>query len=353
MPEQLGTAELQLSTDQAPLIAGLAEAEARVAKSVAVMQAMLDKLHADIEGRVGLLDTLATKAAAASTGPGSATPPPGTTSGGRGNDVWGIRGPEHPGSMTNPIVTVIEAAKYTPMGSYAAAIGESNVQDEQQGDQQSGLASAADMAALTAAVQDLARETTPASRLAKAGIVGVAEPGAAERTVVSLDAADRMLLQRIADAVEPVQGIPGAAGQPGAPGESGRTIIIDKTSGAPRQGAERIFVGGPGGGGESSASTISGPGGFDTFRLDGGQYAGLISAILESHGGGASSLAKRVDVFYHSSTESGGAGGELAGAAGGAGIGGILSMLGLGKGFAGLSVPRWRGHRRGIRGTWP
>ena len=49
MAEQLGTAELQLDTDQAPLIRGLAEAEARVAKSVAVMQAMMDKLHADVE----------------------------------------------------------------------------------------------------------------------------------------------------------------------------------------------------------------------------------------------------------------------------------------------------------------
>ena len=103
-----------------------------------------------------------------------------------------------PASMTNPIVMVMEAAKYTPMGSYAAAIGESNVSDVQRGDQQSGVASAADIAALTSAVQDLAQQSNPASQLAKAGLVGVAEPHAAERTVMALDAGDREVFQRMA-----------------------------------------------------------------------------------------------------------------------------------------------------------
>lgn len=40
--------------------------------------------------------------------------------------IWGVRGPNTPGSIGNPIVTVIEAARYTGMGSLAAAIGMSS-----------------------------------------------------------------------------------------------------------------------------------------------------------------------------------------------------------------------------------
>jgi hypothetical protein len=41
--------------------------------------------------------------------------------------IWGVRGPTPPpGSMANPIVVALEAASRTPLGSLAAAIGESS-----------------------------------------------------------------------------------------------------------------------------------------------------------------------------------------------------------------------------------
>lgn len=45
-----------------------------------------------------------------------------------GSDVWGVRGPDAPGSRMNPIVVVLEAAQRTPLGSLAAAIGDSSTQ---------------------------------------------------------------------------------------------------------------------------------------------------------------------------------------------------------------------------------
>lgn len=206
MAEQLGSAELQLDTDNVPLERGLAEAEARVAKSVAVMQAMLDGLHGDVEVRVNALEGLAARAATASTisGPGAAAAAP-AAHGGTRNEIWGVRGPERAGSVTNPIVMVVEAAKYTPMGSFAAAMGESNVQDVQRGDQSSGVASAAQLAALTAAVQDLASNANPGSKLASAGAAGMGEPQSAERVIAHLDAADSVPLKNMAAAMARIE----------------------------------------------------------------------------------------------------------------------------------------------------
>ncbi len=55
MAELIGSAELELGVDLAPLDVGLVKAERKVATSVAVMQAMLDKLSVHARDRVGLL----------------------------------------------------------------------------------------------------------------------------------------------------------------------------------------------------------------------------------------------------------------------------------------------------------
>jgi hypothetical protein len=49
-----------------------------------------------------------------------------SVSGGSSNRIWGVRGPEAPGSRMNPIVTVLEAAERTPLGTLAAAVGDSS-----------------------------------------------------------------------------------------------------------------------------------------------------------------------------------------------------------------------------------
>ena len=312
---------MQLDTNQAPLIAGLAEAEARVAKSVAVMQAMLDKLHANVDSHIGTMDALARKTAEVGTGPGSATPAPGQTHQGTDSGVWGIRGPQHPGSMTNPIVTVVEAAKFTPLGSYAASVGESNVADTQRGVDQSGLADAANMSALTAAVQALADNANPASQMATAGLNGMGEPQNATRTVVALDKDDQEALRSMAAALERMESR-GA----GPSGSSEHTVIVDHdTRTVQTQGPARTIIAGTEGSG-ARQTVLSGPAGGNTFRIDGGQYAGLISAIVESGKGST-------NVFLN-----GGGGGTsvpVAASTGGGGGGnglGLLGLLGFGRG---------------------
>lgn len=331
MAEQLGQAELELTTDQGRLIAGLAEAEARVAKSVSVMQAMLDHLHADITTRIGTMDALAAKAAQVGTGPGSATPAPGhTTTVGGGSNIWGIRGPERPGSMTNPIVTVLEAAKYTPMGSYAAAVGESNASDAQRGQTQSGFASAADMAALTSAVQDLANNANPVSQMATAASSGLAEPNSGERTVVALDSEDRMALREMAAALSRMED------RGDRPSGSGDRIIVEHDTKTVQGQGRTIVVPSGGGGGHT---IMSGPAGANVVRLDGGQYAGLISAIMDSHKQG---LAQEIRTSRDVVVPSSGGGGSssssnhdllsniLFGHSGGGGGGGPRLNLGIG-----------------------
>lgn len=196
--EELGVAILELDVDEKPLIRGLADAERRTATSVAVMQGMLDQISdgykrqaaaasaaADVEvaaaDRVSAAyarEAAAARAAGAEragTAPMSA-PTPGATSGptevrvSEAGGVWGVRGPQHPGSLTNPIVAVIEAAKYAPMGAMAAAIGESNAAQQGAGD--SPIASAIDLAALSEQVGQLSRSIDAGNRLAQAGAQG-------------------------------------------------------------------------------------------------------------------------------------------------------------------------------------
>lgn len=229
MSEQLGVAVLELRTDQAPLNKGLDSAEARTKQSLGVMEGMVDQ-YAAAWARVGAAETAATDkgiedadrlaaawgrvgAAAHAAGdemaaadakgelgsvgrpgaaarggsdrdivdafkdalsempdreaPGSATHVGGPSAGG----MWGVRGPLHPGSLTNPVVMVLEAGKYAPMGSMAAALGDSNVPDEQGN--QSPIASALDLQALSDQVAELSRRLSPSERLAQAGSEGI------------------------------------------------------------------------------------------------------------------------------------------------------------------------------------
>ena len=164
--EILGQATLETGVDLAGLDKGLLGAEARVAAAVKAMQAMLDSLHADTDIHAAALDALANKLASTTVASRAAAPyvveqggNKTTSYGENKNEIWGIRGPSHPGSAQNPIVTVIEAAKFTSLGSQAAAIGEGNVQDAQTpGERQSALLTAADIAGLTSAISALAAD---------------------------------------------------------------------------------------------------------------------------------------------------------------------------------------------------
>jgi hypothetical protein len=205
MTEILGSAELQTGVDLKGLDVGLARAEARVARSVAVMQGMLDRVSAHAELSSSVLDAAAAKLA--STAIPSTGGPAGSSTSSRvirnsEGQVWGVRGPQRAGSLDNPVATVLLASKFYPTGSRGAAIADSNQSDEQRGD--TGLATAADMAALTGAVMDLARNMSPVNGLATAGGQGMTEPGAAERTVVMLDRQNGDALGRAAVAMESI-----------------------------------------------------------------------------------------------------------------------------------------------------
>ncbi|MGO9920563.1 MAG: hypothetical protein ACLQIB_38460 [Isosphaeraceae bacterium] len=65
MSDELGSAELSLGADLAPLDADLRDAKTRVALAVAEMQKMLDSLHADIDFKAQALEAAAARMAAA------------------------------------------------------------------------------------------------------------------------------------------------------------------------------------------------------------------------------------------------------------------------------------------------
>lgn len=305
MADNLGRAELGLGADLAPLDRDLAKAERRIALFVATTQRMLDGLHARLNVETGALETLAARAATAS--PGSTTI---VREGGasrtvnEANRIYGVRGPERPGSITNPIVTVLAASKFFPMGSYGAAIGESNVTDAQRSDQASGYATAADMAALTAAVHDLARGANPANRLASAGQAGMGEPNSPERIAVSLGDSENRVLRDMAATLAKIEGR--AAG-----GSGSRTTVLNSSSDSTTGHVPVILSGGSGGG-------------------------AVIPAAVAGAGGGGS---RRVDIFYHPGSGGDGGSGSLlskllwgggAGALGLAGFGSVGSLAGLG-----------------------
>lgn len=273
MPEQLGSAELETGVDLKGLDAGLARAETRVAKSVAVMQAMLDRLHADVDVRGAAIEAAAARMAGVtipSTGGPTGQSVSSSTVRQSGSEVWGVRGPLHAGSLQNPIVTVMAASKFYPMGSYGAAVGESNQSDEQRGD--SGFATTADMAALTAAVADMARNANPVNGLATAGQQGMTEPGAAERTVVTLDRQNGDALARAATAMESI------AASTRSSTQDNRSLLTAVRSGDPA--AQRILMGFPHG----SSTTGTRPGTEGVTAADAALLASALRAAAVARG---------------------------------------------------------------------
>ena len=334
MSENLGSAELSLGVDLKPLDADLSRAKQHVAAAVGEMQAIFDTLDAKVDLTAAKLGALGALGNVDRVGGTTVAQQPSTAVREQmlRNEIWGVRGPQHPGSLTNPIVTVQAAAKFFPMGSQAAAVGESNVQDAERtgesGDQ-GGLAAAAEMAALTRAVEAMGAGQGALGMAATVGN-GREEPG---RPVVALSDPDAAAIGRMADALERLAGHGGGGG-------GGSTTIVGGAGGRGGQGgpggaggegeggpggAGGEGEGGPGGGG-SRTTIISEPAGENTVRLDGPQYAGLISAITGSGGGGGLGyLSKRVDVFYHSSSEDNTGGGKT----------GLLGLLGLASGAFG------------------
>jgi hypothetical protein len=160
MAELLGDAILEVSVDFDALLRDLAAAKAKVAAAAAEMERMLH-LHAKLD-LSGLYDRAALAALARDLGAvrkeaeqavtalrrlraegapiAFSAAPAGPSEGTRGETprgvlaslkglVWGVRGPDKPGSPMNPITVVIEAGSRTPLGPLAAAIGEEGPQD--------------------------------------------------------------------------------------------------------------------------------------------------------------------------------------------------------------------------------
>lgn len=165
----LGSANLDLTADLAPLALDLDRAKAKCAAAVAEMQAMLDSLHADADVGVGvshvgslgglsamdrgfsvehlaatrdLADafrehTQVTRDLLAAGPAGRSGDTVVTGVGGHTSGIYGVRGASAPGSVSNPIVVVMEAASRTPLGALAAAVGEDTIS---QGDQRTVVA---------------------------------------------------------------------------------------------------------------------------------------------------------------------------------------------------------------------
>ncbi|HTX08630.1 MAG TPA: hypothetical protein VME22_08465 [Solirubrobacteraceae bacterium] len=122
MSEDLGSAELDLGANLLPLDADLKRAEARVAASLAAMQALVDAgapkiearfsemgavMEAALAGPLSRLDEVA-KAAGNTTVVGGSTG--GTNIKDSSTQLWGVRGTEHVGSVQNPLAFVLLAS---------------------------------------------------------------------------------------------------------------------------------------------------------------------------------------------------------------------------------------------------
>lgn len=167
--EQLGVAILDLGVDLAALDAGLDRAEQKVAARVASMQAMLDTLHARIDSRLSVSDAAIARTEAASARASSVASPASSNVTRRETvESWGVRGPGHAGSQTNPQVVVLEASKFTSLGSRSAGIGYSSITDQQRG--AGNVASSAEVAALT---EQLARLNTETARRSPAAMLAM------------------------------------------------------------------------------------------------------------------------------------------------------------------------------------
>jgi hypothetical protein len=353
--ELLGSAVLDLDVDLAPLVRGLDKAERIVAERAAIMQATLDRLRADLDSHLGASEALIGRAPQPR-GPDS-TPAvenqrASNVTQNDSNQVWGVRGPQKPGSVTNPIVVALEAAKFTTMGSYAAAIGESNMSDTQHGDQSSGVASAVDLAALTATVADLARNLSPGAQLAAAGAQGLAEPalsGQEPQTVVLDDPMLKQTLAQIANALGrqtqassrtvlvPAQTDTGAPASrqtvlvPTGDGRSTRPTVMDvggaRTVDTTIINSSRTdIIPAAGAGGRAGSGTSQYPVAF-SWPGQGGGGGGIVPVPLGAGGGGGGN--RFLTIQHLSDPNSGGGGGGTSDS--------LLTQLGWGKGIAGLA----------------
>jgi hypothetical protein len=299
MADDLGQAILDLDADLAPLDAKMKDAKARVIAFVAQTQALFDSLHLDLDvGRINAAASAATaaQAAAGQTAGGAVAPAGGGSSGGVGG-LWGVRGPSKAGSVDNPLVMVLEAAKNTPLGSKAAGIADMNTVDQQTG--QGNLATAADLEALREQVRrfaDASAQMSPASRLAEQGQYGLGMPYPTGRTInqssTVTEAQTVAALQSAADSLAKIRGDLTTAE---------RTRML---SAAPTHvSASTSSTGGAGNGGTRITETVYdyGNGGGAAGAAGGGRGGSgggppVSFNAPEPDGGGGS---RRTDIYYH------------------------------------------------------
>lgn len=316
--ELLGSATLELDTDQAPLDSGLDKAEARVAAKVAAMQSIADSLHLDIKVNLDTSEAEAKLAAlqggSAAVGSGGGATAPNINRSGGGTGLWGVRGPEQAGSRQNPVVMVMEAAKYTPLGTMAAAVGETDQADETR-TSGSALSDASNYNALRGQLDRIAQSMSPTARLAAEGQNGLGVPqmpaAAAATSNSTGDVASIAALQQAADALSKINGRLTAAEQRAVaapvPSETrtstsnNRTIIYDYA------GSGTNAYGGSGAASRSGGGPATAAGGSAGGSGGGGQGGPPFAFDAGSGGGGGGN--RRVDIYHHSSGEGGGGGG--------------------------------------------
>lgn len=247
----------------------------------------------------------------------------------QGNGLWGVRGPQQAGSVRNPVVMVLEASKYTPMGSYAAAIGESDATDAQRsGSSSSSLfGDAAALDSLRGTLADLSQNMSAANRLAAQGQQGLAAPGVPAAATPGGADAQTVALQQAADALSKIHGdmtsaerervtapkpSPTQASSQGVfaqtrGGSSSstapeRTIIIDDrtpiagaagggrggSGGGPPVAAGTPPAGGSGGGGGWGGPSFSGPSGGSSGHAHWNPVSG---SSFHTHGSGEDALS--------------------------------------------------------------
>jgi hypothetical protein len=110
--ESLGSATLETDVDLRGLDRGLVKAQARIELAVRAMQRTLDGLEANVDVRTGALEAAAARFAASrvpSTGGPTGQSVSSQAIRNASNEVWGVRGPQRPGSLDNPVATVLMA----------------------------------------------------------------------------------------------------------------------------------------------------------------------------------------------------------------------------------------------------
>lgn len=407
MSESLGSAELELGVDLAPLDAGLVKAEKKVAEAMAVMQKMLDRhlniqsdklgalaagLDSEIAQRLGALggafdgagaraaasyaemrvgqeavaaaidhtaevavaasaievaaadrvtaaylEQAAAARAAAEAGDAAVGRALGADAlglagrGAAGNSgrggglsatelaaIEGVRGKGHVGSRSNPLVVVVEAARYTSLGSLGAAIAENGVSGTPASSAPVAGPAAADVAAAT-------RERSAPKTVAGAGATD-------DRNRAVQDAALAAATERLASAMDSAQ-------KPSAARASGLLIPAEEKR-------------------SSSSGPIILPRGVESRGSGGSKAVPVIVTDNEPKASNATGDAVAAAVMAEAAkhTPAGGGGlGAAFGAASGAGAGGggappwLMGLLwghhaGGGGGGGGGRAPGWLGY---------